>query len=90
MRKIDRKWTEAQVSRIIYQVMMAITYLHANGIVHRDIKPENILFYNKSNFDVVKIIDFGSATLCKRDISLKEQFGSPYYIAPEVIEQSYG
>ena len=71
-RKINQKWTEAQVSKIIYQVTMAITYMHANGFVHRDIKPENILFVNKNNYDIVKIIDFGTAVQVKKGQKLRE------------------
>ena len=41
------------------QLLMAIHYLHSNGIAHRDIKPENIVL--DQNYDA-KLIDFGFAS----------------------------
>ena len=40
-------------------MLIAVNYLHSNGIAHRDLKPENILI-DKNND--IKIIDFGFAT----------------------------
>jgi serine/threonine protein kinase len=48
---------EGLVSKIIFQVIKALEYLHAKGIAHRDIKPENLLYEN----GVVKLVDFGWA-----------------------------
>ena len=58
--------------------------MHSNGICHRDLKLENILFKSKSK-SLVKIIDFG---LSKENIDekMKSYIGTPYYVAPEVLE----
>jgi calcium-dependent protein kinase len=89
-RKSVYRYTERQIARIIYQLIMTVNYLNANDIVHRDIKPENIMFVNE-NSDVIKLIDFGTATKIniKGGERMKEYFGSPFYIAPEVLKGNY-
>lgn len=50
--------------RIAIQVAGAIAEIHGAGVVHGDIKPENILV---GAGDVVKVTDFGLASLLPRD-----------------------
>ena len=63
------------------------------NIIHRDLKPENILITNKDEDDkdliYIKIADFGTAKIFKENQSEKLLVGSPYYIAPEVIDRNY-
>ena len=72
------------------QLFYALNYLHENNIVHRDIKPENIMFFDRAKTKI-RLIDFGSAAKLhwKEKFMLKDQFGSPYYIAPEVLNKHY-
>ncbi len=66
--------------------------MHQNNIIHRDIKPENILYVHggESHFDArVKLIDFGTATKFSKGENFNEVIGSPYYMAPEVINRHY-
>lgn len=66
-----------------------MNYCHLKGIVHRDLKPENILLEANSDFDSMKIIDFGTALICENGQKLTEKLGTPYYIAPEVLSKNY-
>ena len=52
------------------QIISAISYCHKLRIIHRDLKPENILISskNKSGFNTIKIIDFGTAIFNKNKI----------------------
>ena len=40
-------------------------------------------------FDQIKMIDFGSSLFFDPNSKLKEKLGTPYYIAPEVIDSNY-
>lgn len=71
------------------QVLACLNYCHLNHIVHRDLKPENILLESNKDFDAVKIIDFGTAIVTEPDEIIEEKLGTPYYIAPEVLNKSY-
>ena len=43
------------------QLLSVAHALHINGFMHRDIKMENLIFAKKKDFDLIKLIDFGSA-----------------------------
>ena len=55
----------------------------------RDLKPENILLEQNKDFDQIKIIDFGTSLTYDPNKSLDEKLGTPYYIAPEVLNKKY-
>merc|ERR1712087_385348 len=65
--------------------------MHEHGVVHRDLKPENVLFETSDEESPIKIIDFGLSR--KHDGSIEPAmgsiFGTPYYIAPEVLRKCY-
>jgi calcium/calmodulin-dependent protein kinase I len=84
-------YSERDASDLIRQVIEAVSYLHALGIVHRDLKPENLLYMCPEDDDApIKIIDFG---LSRPDIGpgsiMKTKVGTPYYVAPEVLQRKY-
>merc|ERR1719318_251588 len=56
----------------------ALVQLDRAGIMHRDLKPENILLKK----DKVFVGDFGLAEMSSRGYGV---FGTPGYVAPEVI-----
>jgi len=55
--------------------------------MHRDIKPENIM-YGKYGF--IRLIDFGFAIVSEKRFANLDMTGTPYYIAPEVLNENYG
>ena len=82
--------SESQASVIIFQILSAINYCHQRNIIHRDLKPENIMLDNntKSGYPYIKIIDFGTSKFREKEYE-DELIGSPYFMAPEVIEKKY-
>lgn len=85
-------FTEDDAARIVYQILTAVLYMDDHNIVHRDIKPENILFETKDDDSPVKIIDFGLARKHHESIwepPMSTIVGTPYYIAPDVLRESY-
>jgi len=87
--KKEKYFTERKASIIFKQLLSAINYLHKKNIVHRDIKPDNIVFIKtKNNIIFIKLIDFGTSTAFKGK-KLSQEFGTIYYIAPEVIMNNY-
>ncbi len=52
-------------------------------------KPENILLEQNKEFDQIKIIDFGTSLVYDPTKVLDENLGTPYYIAPEVLNKNY-
>ena len=70
-------------------MISCVSYCHSKNIVHRDLKPENVMLEKEKSFDNIKLIDFGTAQVFDPSKKLNEQIGTPYYIAPEVLNKKY-
>ncbi len=74
---------------VCFQILDALAYAHARGVVHRDLKPENIMVFGAhGEVPRIKLMDFGVAHL--RYDSLADEaseeagfVGTPAYMSPE-------
>lgn len=57
--------------------------------MHRDLKPENLLMNRDVKDPKITIIDFGTSDMFDSGKQMREKFGTPYYIAPEVLNNRY-
>jgi len=74
------------VLRFIYRsLLLAVKYIHSQGVVHRDIKAENIMFRDPEMCSIL-LIDFGFAGTWGADKWLYEDVGSLDYAPPEILK----
>ncbi|KAG8184111.1 hypothetical protein JTE90_008897 [Oedothorax gibbosus] len=76
--------TERDCVLFMRQICSGVAHMHAHNVIHFDLKPENILCKTRSSHKI-KIIDFGLARVYDGDESLRVLFGTPEFVAPEII-----
>jgi len=84
-----KRFAEKDAADAIWQMLLAINYLHSHGMVHRDVKLENFL-YDAKGSNHLKLIDFGFSKVWTPNTKMQASCGTLSYVAPEVIAQRYG
>lgn len=85
-----KRFSEGEASRVTQTILSVLRNCHAKGIAHRDVKPENILLKSWTSNTDVKLVDFGQAEFFTVGQKMTKPVGSKYYVAPEVLDCSYG
>ncbi|XP_043689572.1 mitogen-activated protein kinase kinase kinase 5-like isoform X2 [Telopea speciosissima] len=75
--------TESVVRHFTYHILHGLAYLHSTKTIHRDIKGANLLVDASG---VVKLADFGMAKHLSGQVAELSLKGSPYWMAPEVMQ----
>ena len=82
--------TEQQALPIMYQIFSAISYLHKIQFVHRDLKLNNFIITGSDKWTQIKVIDFGLSSKFVDNKKLDFALGTPFYMAPEILNNEYG
>lgn len=77
-----------RIVNICDQILQALSEAHSHGVLHRDLKPDNILVIRRRDLsDLVKMVDFGTATLIEPGDVFRTSdghfYGTPAYMSPE-------
>jgi serine/threonine protein kinase len=60
------KFSDAQISQLLTDILPVLQFTHSRGVIHRDIKPENIM--RRSSDGKPILIDFGVAKLISQTV----------------------
>ncbi|XP_032411956.1 striated muscle preferentially expressed protein kinase isoform X2 [Xiphophorus hellerii] len=87
--RMARKSTvmEKLIRSCVQQILEGLGYLHHKNIAHLDVKPENILMASPGS-DLIRICDFGNAIKLDTSEDYYCKYGTPEYVAPEIINQT--
>jgi len=78
--------TETEIRAILASAALGLRYLHGKQSIHRDVKAGNILLTTDGT---AKLADFGvSAKLTNTIAKRNTVIGSPFWMAPEVIQET--
>jgi serine/threonine protein kinase len=83
--KFGGQLPESLVAHYIAHVLSGLEYLHEQDIIHRDIKGTNILSTKEG---LVKLAGFGVAIKVSELTDHFNVVGTPYWMAPEIIEMT--
>lgn len=88
--RLNEQW----ISVVYEQVINAVAYVHARGIMHKDIKAENIMLLDDGHSAThphAVIIDLGLAEMFDKASGKSSNIaGTPVTMAPEVWNQCFG
>ncbi|KAG2490878.1 hypothetical protein HYH03_010796 [Edaphochlamys debaryana] len=86
----SHKYSEKYIARLTRCILRFISQCHAKGIIYRDVKPDNFLFLRHDDESPLKATDFGlSIRHWPDEPKLTSRSGTPAYMAPELVLQSY-
>jgi calcium-dependent protein kinase len=85
----QKRFSEKDTAQHVWQMLLALNYVHSHGMIHCDLKLENFMYDHKDS-NHLKLIDFGFSKMCDKKAELRRKAcGTLSYTAPEVLDWSY-
>ncbi|CAD7698109.1 unnamed protein product [Ostreobium quekettii] len=84
------RYSERDAATACRTMVQVVSHCHKMGVIHRDLKPENFLLVDGGDEPMLKAIDFGLSVFFQEGEVLEHIVGSPYYVAPEVLQKHHG
>jgi len=81
-------FSEANAAVLLRQMLSALVHIHGHYVMHRDLKLENWLVADTDTLSI-KLSDFGLSIRLLPGQRAHDKVGSPYYVAPEVLDGDY-
>jgi len=75
--------TDLDIRYYIFELLKALDYCHANGIMHRDVKPHNVMIDHSKR--KLRLIDWGLAEFYHPEQEYNVRVASRYFKGPELL-----
>ena len=78
-------YAESDAKLVMSNMLDAIAFMHARGVVHRDLKLENLVLSRPNDLGSVTLVDFGLAKALMARERAENVCGTLAYVAPEAL-----
>jgi serine/threonine protein kinase len=86
-----KRLTDTEIENYLNQMVVALNYIHKEGIIHRDIKPSNFIIATNGT---LKLVDFGisksidTSSVDHTSTSTNLSMGTLMYMSPEQVKST--
>jgi serine/threonine protein kinase len=88
-RVMGQPFPDALFFEYVRQLLVALSYIHDNGLVHADLHGGNVLISQGPAHPLVKLTDFGVAHQLEGQYWFRPQVANPKILTPELITAGY-